>query len=520
MEISTDVLYDLLSQKYVLDRFGRSIASRAVTLPVFYERNSTIERGRTYIARTQDLPNKPLEECLVICVGAKPSRTWGVWRSEIIYVANAHDDVMGVFNAVQRIIGNLYAWGQRMQELALAGTRIAEMVEVSIPVFQNRITVTDYDMNVLAHCELDESDGERLIAMNDMYKRVPIDKVPIFSKRFNHYMRNREPFFVEEQGRGDNYCVNMYLGDSYIGCCALQEDLRPLRTSDLELFQLFANYIRQALAVQSQMPNGQLVTLKTVIEQLLNYYPVSSVDMHRSLELTALNLGADDLEAYKWCCVVIKSANRGKALPEGYLCGTVEGVLPNAAAIAFDDAIVAFCLIKRDEHRLDAICDSLDAYLRDMNFRAGISRTFHDFFHARDFYRQALCALQMGTRTDPDYAWYLFGDYALDYMLLNCCGDFEPDLIMAPELARLKDLSSKGVDYIDTLKVYLDNGCNAAQTAKAMYLHRSTLVQRIDRIREVVDLDTPERRLYLHMCLNLPNIDWDSFASTNVEDFG
>lgn len=520
MEISTDVLYELLSQKYVLDRFGRSVAANAVSLPVFYERNVPVERGHTYIARTQDLPNMPLEGCLLICVGAKPPRAWNMWPGEVIYVANAHDDIMGVFNAVQRILSKLFSWGQRMQELATMGNRVADMVEISIPVFENRITVTDYDMNVLAHCQLDENGEERLIAMSDLYERVPTEKASLFSKRFTHFMRNREPFFFEEKGRGDNYCINLYLGDSYVGCCALQEDLRPLRTSDLELFQLFANFIRQALAVQSQMPNGQLVTLKTIINQLLNYYPVSSVDMHRSLELTALNLGAEDLSEHKWCCVVIQSANRGKNLPEGYLCSTVEGVLPNAVAVAFNETIVAYCLIKKGERRLDAVCDPLEAYLKDMNFKAGISRTFQDFFQARDFYRQALCAITAGRKADPANAWYLFGDYVLDYMLSNCCGDFEPEMIIAPELMRLNNLSVKGVDYIETLKAFLDNDCNASQTAKAMYLHRSTLVQRIDRIREVVDLDLPERRLYLQMCLHLPNIDWQALADFGVEDFG
>ncbi|MBQ3267475.1 MAG: helix-turn-helix domain-containing protein, partial [Atopobiaceae bacterium] len=79
---------------------------------------------------------------------------------------------------------------------------------------------------------------------------------------------------------------------------------------------------------------------------------------------------------------------------------------------------------------------------------------------------------------------------------------------------------SAGVDYIDTLRAYLDNGCNASQTAKAMYLHRSTLVQRLDRIREIVDLELPERRLYLSMCLHLPGIDWSSLPNDDIEDFG
>ena len=35
----------------------------------------------------------------------------------------------------------------------------------------------------------------------------------------------------------------------------------------------------------------------------------------------------------------------------------------------------------------------------------------------------------------------------------------------------------------------------------------STLITRLDRIREIVDIDSPERRLYLQICLHLPDVE-------------
>ena len=520
MDISTDMLYDLLSQSYDLDRFGKGMPAKSLSLPVFYDRSMALEQGGVYIARTADLPNKPVAGCLFICVGTRPPKVWNMWPGEVIYVANAHDDIVGVFNTVQRIFNRLISWSMYLQELVASHARITDLVEASIPIFENRITVTDYELRILAYCELVEDGDVRYMTMSNRYARVPPEKTPIISGRLTRSMRTREPFFVEEKGRGDNYCINLFLGDSYMGTCSLQEDLRPLRASDLALFQVFADYVRQSLVAESQMPRGQLTTLKSVLSQLLNCFPVSKTDIDHALGFTSFNLDAENLDDYKWCCVVIQSANHGKELPEGYLTASVEDLLPHAIALVFEDAIVAFCLLKRSEHRIDEICDPLDAYLRDMNFRAGISRTFHNVFHARNFYLQALCAIDTGSSMDPRRSWYLFGDYVADYMLSNCCGDFEPQMLIAPELVRLSSISSAGVDYIDTLRAYLDNSCNASQTAKAMYLHRSTLVQRLDRIREIVDLELPERRLYLSMCLHLPGIDWSSLPNDDIEDFG
>ncbi|MBQ9005693.1 MAG: helix-turn-helix domain-containing protein [Atopobiaceae bacterium] len=519
MDISTDVLYDLLSQRYVLDRVGRGIGDKPVTLPIFYERGMSVERGQTYIAHTSDLPNKPLDGCLIICVGTKPPKVWNMWPGEVIYVANAHDDLMGVFNAVQRILRRLLDWGQRLQSLATTGGALPDMVEASIPIFENRITVTDYELRVLAYCEVTGEGAARHMEMSERYARVPAEKTPIINKFGSRSIRNREPYFTEEPGRGDNYCINLFLGDSYIGTCSLQEDLRPLRTSDLELFQTFAGFIRQALTVRSRTSHGQFMTLKVVFEQLLTCLPVSQSDMSHALDIARFNLGVESLDRHHWCCVVIQSANHGKNLPEGYLCETVENVLSDSYVIVFDDAIVAFCLLGPGKHRIDEICDPLDAYLKDMNFKAGISRTFADVFHARDFYLQAICALDAGFEADPTRSWYLFGDYALDYMLANCCGEFPSQMVIAPELVHLARASrAGGADHIETLRSFLDHDCNASRTAKAMFLHRSTLVQRLEKIREYVDLDDPDRRLYLRMCLHLPDIE-RALAEADIDEF-
>ncbi|MBQ3302162.1 MAG: hypothetical protein IJH04_08485, partial [Eggerthellaceae bacterium] len=264
MDISTDMLYDLLSQSYDLDRFGKGMPAKSLSLPVFYDRSMALEQGGVYIARTADLPNKPVAGCLFICVGTRPPKVWNMWPGEVIYVANAHDDIVGVFNTVQRIFNRLISWSMYLQELVASHARITDLVEASIPIFENRITVTDYELRILAYCELVEDGDVRYMTMSNRYARVPPEKTPIISGRLTRSMRTREPFFVEEKGRGDNYCINLFLGDSYMGTCSLQEDLRPLRASDLALFQVFADYVRQSLVAESQMPRGQLTTLKSV----------------------------------------------------------------------------------------------------------------------------------------------------------------------------------------------------------------------------------------------------------------
>ena len=148
-----------------------------------------------------------------------------------------------------------------------------------------------------------------------------------------------------------------------------------------------------------------------------------------------------------------------------------------------------------------------------------MSRTFKDPYHARRFYQQALLALDLGVERTPEKTFYLFGDHVLEYMLRSCSGDLEPDSLVAPELVRLYQFCPNGPEYIETLKRFLDNDCRVTQTAEELFLHRTSLIKRLEKIRSYVNLDDPDRRLYLRLCLHLPDIEQVLADNADVSAF-
>ena len=60
-------------------------------------------------------------------------------------------------------------------------------------------------------------------------------------------------------------------------------------------------------------------------------------------------------------------------------------------------------------------------------------------------------------------------------------------------------------DLLRTLKVYLENDCNAQKCGRLLFLHRNSLVYRVHRIQEITgcDLSDPTERSYLRISLLL-----------------
>ena len=82
-----------------------------------------------------------------------------------------------------------------------------------------------------------------------------------------------------------------------------------------------------------------------------------------------------------------------------------------------------------------------------------------------------------------------------------------PDTMLCHEgLLALRDHdAAKGTEYMHTLRVYLDSNLNAVQSARQLFIHRSTLLYRLEKIREILDspLNDPEELLYLSLSFRL-----------------
>lgn len=343
---------------------------------------------------------------------------------------------------------------------------------------------------------------EKKNKINHSFKQVPHAKSTLFGSEHQKKISSHTPYHFTENDTGmDNYCINLFLDKEYIGTCSLMEDCRPIRKSDYLLFQKFSDYISSALAKQPAGSKGKYVTLKAIFLQLLESMPVSKSELLQALEITSYAQSEQPIPR-DWVCITLQTVNRDKLLPEGYLCSSLEQLLPKCSALSYDGALVCILPVTEEYKNPDEISEFLTPMLQDMNFQAGCSLLFHDIFKLRTAYQQSLCAIHIGKKKHPERLFYNFRNYLLDYMLKNCCGAFDPDDLLIPELDKLRGYKGS-VDYWNTLKAYLDHECNASETAEDMYLHRTSLFPRIKKIREDIDLDSAENRLLLRIFMYL-----------------
>ena len=172
--------------------------------------------------------------------------------------------------------------------------------------------------------------------------------------------------------------------------------------------------------------------------------------------------------------------------------------------------VVSFCELpsatSRPELALEFGQAALDQAFQEypeVPIRCGIGNPARELSAWRDSFRQAGQALEMARRFEESKALY-FPDLSVYRLLFQF--EHNPELIAFQEEILGPLLAYEGGrELLLTLESYFEHNGNMTQTAEALFIHRNTLIYRLERIAKIadLDLDKPETRLAVQLALHI-----------------
>ena len=143
-----------------------------------------------------------------------------------------------------------------------------------------------------------------------------------------------------------------------------------------------------------------------------------------------------------------------------------------------------------DERAFQSNIETLNNMLARYGYKAGISCQFDNIEELPIFYRQAMMALKIGHvfSRKENISYY---SQLLTYDILLTTDSKEPMRhFCRKELDKLIDHDKRfGSDYYNTFYTFLRCFGNKNLTAQQLFVHRNTLVYRLDKIVEILDID-------------------------------
>ena len=133
----------------------------------------------------------------------------------------------------------------------------------------------------------------------------------------------------------------------------------------------------------------------------------------------------------------------------------------------------------------------------------GVGRSVPEVLEWKDSYREASQALSMSSRLKEQRPLH-FGDLSVYRLLFQMEGNPELENFCRETLGPLLDYTGSG-DLLETLETFCERLGNLSQTAEKLFIHRNTLLYRMERIAQLTgrDMNNPDTRLAVHLALKV-----------------
>ena len=154
-----------------------------------------------------------------------------------------------------------------------------------------------------------------------------------------------------------------------------------------------------------------------------------------------------------------------------------------------------------DEAGFDTLTVKLAHFFHTHKLRCGVSNPFRSLSDLRGYYDQAAAALDGAGSNGLSF----YRDIMLD-AILSHIPEEQVQFLISPDIHRLQEAEAQySFSLVDTLKAYLECNCNLIRTAEHLFLHKNTLLYRLNHIRSIIrcDLNDADERLLLTLSFKL-----------------
>lgn len=489
-------------------------------IPLPISTKTVLNLGRPYI---YDPSHEPLKNHVVICRERLPE-SWEYGADDDYFilllthtdkkaeyisgkVLNIPDyiDIWELFNFIQSVFDRYDNWDESLREIVQQEEPLSALLDASFPIFENPLLLRASDYFLLAYSSVIEERTElsHLTDPNLNFENLTTCKLdPLFSQA-QYY---QEPFFFPEYFTGSReLCVNLFEHRIFSYRLILSEELKEIDTANAPLLAHLSEYINLSLS----RSGGDNEHAGYSLEHLLREVIDNKLSDYTLLDNRFSEYGW--LSSHDYCCLNLKTASLDRQnLTVKYICHYFEEIITGACAFQQNEDIIIFVNLTRFGKSAEDLITSCVEFLRDSFLKAGISNTFHGTYDLHYCCMQSRIALDIGTRHYP-YRWiHRFDSLSLIWLLENSTGKMPVHLACSQKILLLKnyDISHKS-DYCKTLEVYLKNHLNAVAAARDLYIHRSTFLYRLERIKELagIDFEDEDQLFYLNLSYRILQLE-------------
>lgn len=220
-----------------------------------------------------------------------------------------------------------------------------------------------------------------------------------------------------------------------------------------------------------------------VLEMQMKYYEWSVEDHYHLLLLSYRDKKADDMLVRLLRSVLLQS-------------------IPMCVSEIRDGHIAV--IVNSSKQDVEALLEKIEPFLIRNDVNCGVSLETESILNLPYLYHQLENAERLYKQEADEYI-YFFSDVAVKYILREKEMDKKIFAMYPPIRWFFMETKDTENDGLYTMHVYLKNNESIAETAKQLYMHRNTLIYRLKKMEEKLQLNLQDKKkcFYYHLSLEL-----------------
>jgi Regulator of polyketide synthase expression len=382
-------------------------------------------------------------------------------------------------------------------DVALRQGRAQEIVDIAYRLLENPVILSDRSTKLIArsggfvgnsklwkdHSEFGYFSYETMQSQN--YKRI--------SQQLD---KNAQPILLQKEiSQYDTINGKIYIGNTKIASISVLNSNRPFHEQDIGILRRLCNVFSYYFKMDSFYKFVRDARRESFFKDLIE----NKFSDTARLESRAMSLNLKTDGNY---CVLMAASDAWhyeNSLQNVRL--ELEKYLPKSYTLITENGIVAI-LDKERLYGQNFDLEGLKEFLTKNKIQIGISRSRNGLDRLHEQYLQAVQARRVGVQMHARDVIFDYDDYALNCLFLDAPPHINLKGFCSQEMLKLIAYDrDNGTEYVKTLYAFLTHNGNYTSTAKALFIHRTSVIYRIKKLEEILEtpLDSDKIRNRLHI---------------------
>lgn len=477
-----------------------------LSCPACFEKATPLQDGRIYLVSEPDfrLTFRHPKNILFLIVGAS-YHDYELSQPNLCVIPQ-DIPVNMILNKLQEIFLIYDQWNQSLIDSRLRNASIMELMELTDCIIPNPMMLIGMDFTIIASKKWELGDLSNSVLGSSENSWALVDSLKQDLNYEEAFYKTGYFYYPGNDLTVPALCVNISNNDKAVYRLMFSEGEAPLDDTFGFILEYLAQMVSHALSTGIMHNRDKSFPLHQIFISIMTDPGADYVKISQQLS----NVGW--LSSHMYQCILIQTGLIDqKNLTLNAICNYLENTIPASCATEYKGNAVLFINLDLCTMTVREISDKIEGFIKSSMLNAGYSRKMLGHFNFHRQYTQASVALQVGKRKNPAESIHHFNSIALPYILEQATRKLPAYMICHEKLLSLKYKDEAGQSHLyDTLRCFLEHNQNIAHTANALFIHRTTLLYRLDKIRAFLDSDLTDRDEILYLLLSFHMMDMES----------